>query len=98
MTDKNKQLLMKALLVLGIIALGVFVYLSRNTSGNIPSSGSSSTSFVPYIPIYVAIFIPLIAKKKMDKGEEVDNKKLLIMFFVLFILASLGILLFRSVS
>lgn len=65
-----------ALLVVGAAALVMF-YLIREESINTGEIKDSTSSFLPFIPIWIAIFIPSLLKKKNQKPDEKQKRALL---------------------
>ncbi len=70
---------MKILLVIGLTAFllaGIFFFIITDKPGH--SSGSSdddSTSMAFFIPIWTAIFIPIIAAKRKKEGKVMTTTK-----------------------
>lgn len=83
--DQTKQKKLVMVVILGaMVAIGLVVYyIFRGDK----SGGSDDGSFFPFIPIWVAIFIPLLANKKKDKQNLTDTQKR-----ALVILVALGVL------
>jgi len=103
--DKKKELNVKnlkmilfgvvALQFIGIAATMVFLRSRGGSSGG--GDSSDSGSFVPFLPIWVAVFVPLLARRKKEQTEE-EKKKMLLGMLALAVLVLIGIVTFLFVS
>ena len=92
---KKKIMILVGLLIVGI-GLAVFIYINKSGSGT-GKSDSSGASIASFIPIWIAIFIPIIVAQKKNKKELSKNRKMLLMALVgLTVLLVLGTIIFIS--
>jgi hypothetical protein len=97
--EQKKELKSLKLIVLGVVILqlvGMATYVLM-TKDNTPSSDTDSSSL---LPIWVAVFIPIIAAQNNRKKEMSFEKKKMAMYIVLglSLLLTLGIGVFILVS
>jgi len=61
-----------------LLTVGVAVFFVMGSPSNNGGQGTFGSSFSPFVPIWLAIFVPLIGK---NKGERtMSDKKVLIIF------------------
>lgn len=74
--DRNKIAIIigVVLLAAGIAGFGIFYYLKKESIGSNEIT-KSARSFFPFIPIWVAIFIPALIKKKNKNQEQTEKQK-----------------------
>ena len=74
----------KILLVVGLavlIAFGVAAMLAGKTRGGTDSGGSSGSS-VAFFAVWMAIFVPLLVRRKRKQGGLTDDQKRVAMLLV----------------
>jgi len=79
-----------ALLVVGAAA-GIIFYLIRKESISTGEFKDSARSFFPFIPIWIAIFIPSIFRKKKQNANEKQKRAMIITAILSLILVLAGI-------
>ena len=84
---QHKTQVIIAVIVGALVLAGIIAFVLTNKPGS--GDGSRDTSFISYLPIWVAVFIPLLAKKK-KQSASVNRQKLLIIAVILGILFVLG--------
>jgi len=83
---QNRTLLIVIIaIVLLVLGAGIAVYFAFQEGSIDGDIIEDPESFFPFIPIWIAIFIPLIAAKKNKKGVKIPNEKR-----VLIVLLALG--------
>lgn len=69
MTTKQKKILLVTLLVgVAVLAVGAVLYL------DVRSGGDSDNSIFPFIPIWIAIFVPTIVASRQQREAEAREK------------------------
>jgi len=89
---KNAQKAM-LLLALGVLVLAVLVTAIFLRGGSGGGDGSN-TSFASMLPIWIAVFIPLIANRNQQKETTPNQKKYLALAVGLTVLLVLGTIVF----
>ncbi|NIP32477.1 hypothetical protein GWN26_03055 [Candidatus Saccharibacteria bacterium] len=79
----EKMSLNKKLLIIGLIALliavaGTIVFLILNGKGDVATESTDGSSFVTFIPIWVAVFVPFLARRKKELPQKKEKIKLAI--------------------
>ena len=74
--DRNRLaiIIMVVLLFAGVAGFGIFYYLRKESIGS-GEIRESASSFFPFIPIWIAIFIPALIKKKNKNQEQTEKQK-----------------------
>lgn len=84
--EQNKTITIVVIaIVLLILGAGIAVYFAFQEGSIDRDIVEDPESFFPFIPIWIAVFIPLIAAKKKKKGVKIQNEKR-----VLIVLLALG--------
>jgi len=89
---KLNKILLSATVGLVLLAVVVTMVFWKKGSGN-GGGGDDDTSIAPFIPIWVAVFIPLFARRKKEPLTG-GRKKIVIAALILTALLVLGTLVF----
>ncbi|MFC1626670.1 hypothetical protein ACFL1P_00535 [Patescibacteria group bacterium] len=83
-------------LLISLVALqvGILIFTLFVVKQKIDSSSNSSNSSFPFIPIWAAIFIPIIAIRKKEKQTIEQKQRLMWLLIGLAILVLLGMIVF----
>jgi len=64
-----------------IIGATLFFVLQNKGGGGGNSSDSSASSFIPFLPVWIAVFIPILV---LRKKEQTEGEKQRVLWVVLF--------------
>ncbi|MBT3413297.1 MAG: hypothetical protein HOJ15_00445 [Candidatus Jacksonbacteria bacterium] len=99
-SGKKKGLLILAVGLTVIAVIGTIVFVLLNRKGGGGSGDDSGSSIATMIPIWAAVFIPIIASKNKDKNESSSHKKAILIgavgLTVLLVLGTVFFVFFRG--
>ncbi|MFC1647739.1 hypothetical protein ACFL10_01965 [Patescibacteria group bacterium] len=92
---QNNSLRRTMMISIGVAVLlligGIVAYMSYSGGNPIESIEDDATVLLPFIPVWFAIFIPLIIGSKKKKNKLSQNRRILVIFLVMGMLAVIGL-------
>ena len=96
-SEKLKKIIFGVVL-LQVLIIGITMYFLFQGKPSVPTQGDDGgNSFVPFLPVWIAIFVPLFVKPRKDQTEE-EKKKMLTWVVIGAFLLLLGAMVFMILS
>lgn len=92
-TNLNKKLLITGIIVLILAVGGTIAMIMLNEKEIAATDSTDGTSFAAFIPIWIAVFVPFLARRKKEPATK-KQKKILAIVFALTLGLVLGTLVF----
>lgn len=92
LSESNKRIMLSAVLALTVaVVVGTIVMTGGSGRGTGETSDSGS-SFVPFLPIWIAIFVPIIVNRRRSRiGDEKASEERRVILIVLGLLCLIGV-------